>query len=79
MAICDFTAFENAIRKFPSIVPGFARLQFLNRGQGWVARKIAEALPQVKQDFVRGALATMHESHLLNIEGCEALAETLEA
>ena len=56
-----------------------ARLQFLNRGQGWVARKIAEALPQVKQDFVRGALATMHESHLLNIEGCEALAETLEA
>jgi 5-formyltetrahydrofolate cyclo-ligase len=55
-----------------------ARLKFLNRGQGWVARKIAEALPQVKQDFVRGALATMHESHLLNIEGCEALAETLE-
>ncbi|HKA39065.1 MAG TPA: 5-formyltetrahydrofolate cyclo-ligase [Burkholderiales bacterium] len=52
-----------------------ARLQFLNRGQAWVARKIAEALPGVKEEFVRGALSTMHESHLLNIEACEALAE----
>jgi 5-formyltetrahydrofolate cyclo-ligase len=58
---------------------GAARLQFLNRGQGWVARKIAEALPSVKEDFVRDALSTMHESHLLNIEACEALAETLHA
>jgi 5-formyltetrahydrofolate cyclo-ligase len=56
-----------------------ARLQFLNRGQGWVARKIAEALPNVKEDFVRSALAAMHESHLLNIEACEALGETLHA
>jgi hypothetical protein len=56
-----------------------ARLQFLNRGQGWVARKIVEALPNVKDDFVRDALSAMHESHLLNIEACEALAETLGA
>ena len=56
-----------------------ARLQFLNRGQGWVARKIAEALPNVKEDFVRSALSAMHESHLLNIEACEALRETLHA
>jgi 5-formyltetrahydrofolate cyclo-ligase len=56
-----------------------ARLQFLNRGQGWVARKIAEALPGVKEDFVRDALSAMHESHLLNIEACDALAETLHA
>ncbi|HKU69258.1 MAG TPA: 5-formyltetrahydrofolate cyclo-ligase [Burkholderiales bacterium] len=56
-----------------------ARLQFLNRGQGWVARKIGEALPQVQQDFARAALSTMRESHLLNIEGCDALAETLES
>jgi 5-formyltetrahydrofolate cyclo-ligase len=56
-----------------------ARLRFLNRGQGWVARKIAEALPNVKEDFVRSALAAMHESHLLNIEACEALEETLDA
>ena len=56
-----------------------ARLHFLNRGQKWVARKISEALPRLEQDFVRDALFAMQESHLLNIEVCEALAETLEA
>jgi nitronate monooxygenase len=55
-----------------------ARLQFLNRGQGWVARKIGEALPQVEQGFVCGALFAMQESHLLNIESCEAFVATLE-
>lgn len=55
-----------------------ARLQFLNRGQGWVARKISEALPHIEEDFVRSALSAMHESHLLNIEACDALAETLD-
>lgn len=56
-----------------------ARLRFLNRGQKWVARRISEALPHLEQDFVRDALVAMHESHLLNIEGCEALTEALEA
>ena len=56
-----------------------ARLQFLNRGQRWVARKINEALPHLEQDFVCGALFAMQESHLLNIEACDALAETLGA
>jgi 5-formyltetrahydrofolate cyclo-ligase len=55
-----------------------ARLRFLNRGQEWVARKIREALPEVEDAAVRDALATMLESHLLNIEACEALMETLE-
>jgi nitronate monooxygenase len=54
------------------------RLKFLNRGQQWVARKISEALPQIRQEFAREALAKMHESHLLNIEACDALVETLE-
>jgi len=56
-----------------------ARLQFLNRGQKWVARKINESLPNLEQDYVRGALFAMQESHLLNIEACDALVETLEA
>jgi 5,10-methenyltetrahydrofolate synthetase len=56
-----------------------ARLRFLNRGQQWVARKINESLPYLGQDFVRGALFAMQESHLLNIEACDALLETLEA
>lgn len=54
-----------------------ARLQFLNRGQQWVARKIGEALPLVEQDFMRDALFDMKESHLLNIEACDALVKTL--
>jgi nitronate monooxygenase len=56
-----------------------ARLKFLNRGQHWVARKISEALPRLEQDFARSALVAMHESHLLNIEACNALAEMQEA
>ena len=56
-----------------------ARLRFLNRGQQWVARKINEALPRVGQDFVRGTLLAMQESHLLNIEACDALIQTLDA
>lgn len=56
-----------------------ARLQFLNRGQRWVARKINEALPRLEQNFVCGALFAMQESHLHNIEACDALAETLDA
>ena len=56
-----------------------ARLKFLNRGQGWVARKIREALPEIGDADVRRVLSTMYDSHLLNIEACEALIETLEA
>ncbi|HEY7656046.1 MAG TPA: DUF6306 domain-containing protein [Burkholderiales bacterium] len=50
-----------------------ARLQFLNRGQRWVARRIGDALPRVGPDWVRDALFAMRQSHLLNIETCEAL------
>jgi 5-formyltetrahydrofolate cyclo-ligase len=53
------------------------RLKFLNRGQGWVARKIREALPDIQEPNVQRALSQMYESHLLNIEACDALAETL--
>jgi nitronate monooxygenase len=55
-----------------------ARLRFLNRGQEWVARKIREALPRVEQDFAYLALFAMEESHLLNIELCDALIEALQ-
>jgi nitronate monooxygenase len=56
-----------------------ARLRFLNRGQGWVARRIEEALPRLQPGFIRNALAAMRESHLLNIEACEALLENIES
>ena len=49
------------------------RLDFLNRGQRWVARRIAEALPRIPSAAGKRALQEMHESHLANIARCEQL------
>jgi 5,10-methenyltetrahydrofolate synthetase len=51
------------------------RLDFLNKGQAWVARKIAEALPRLQDPDARAALREMHDSHLSNIRSCDALIE----
>lgn len=51
------------------------RLQFLNRGQRWVAKRIAEALPRLAPGEARDALQEMHRSHLVNIHLCEELIE----
>ena len=52
-----------------------ARLAFLNRGQGWVAREIRQALPRIGPGTVRDALQTMHDSHLENIALCDTLLD----
>lgn len=49
------------------------RLELLNRGQGWVARRIAEALPRIPASAGKSALQEMHQSHLANIALCEQL------
>ena len=51
------------------------RLEFLNRGQRWVVRRIAEALPRIAPSGARSALQEMHESHLANIALCEQLPD----
>ncbi len=48
------------------------RMEFLNRGQAWVAKRIAAALPTVPEKH-RAVLQSMHDSHVANIESCEAL------
>jgi len=48
------------------------RVEFLNRGQAWVARRLAAALPRVPEN-TRPALQAMLESHVANIGSCEAL------
>lgn len=68
----------NFVVKALAVTGRIGRLRFLNRGQKWVARQIGEALPRVDQDFVHSALFAMQESHLLNIELCDALVEVLE-
>jgi 5-formyltetrahydrofolate cyclo-ligase len=49
------------------------RLEFLNRGQAWVARRIAAALPRIRDTRVRAAMLNMQASHVANICACEAL------
>jgi nitronate monooxygenase len=70
------TATGDFYRKGLAIQDWHERLEFLNRGQAWVARRIAEALPRLDPSPARKALQDMHESHLVNIERCEGLFST---
>jgi nitronate monooxygenase len=53
------------------------RLEFLNRGQAWVARRIAAALPRIEPCPAHKALQEMHDSHLANIGRCADLVRDL--
>lgn len=44
------------------------RLEFLNRGQGWVVRKLREMLPRVRDDRLHRDLSDMLRAHEANIE-----------
>ena len=55
------------------------RLAFLNRGQAWVARRIAEALPRLAPSPARQALQEMYDSHLANIARCDELEQGARA
>ena len=69
MAIGDF--YRNGLE-----ISGWReRIEFLNRGQRWVARRIAEALPRIAPSGAKSALQEMHESHLANIALCEKLLD----
>jgi len=48
------------------------RLEFLNRGQAWVAKRIAAALPRLPQ-AAQKPLHEMLDSHVVNIGICEGL------
>ncbi|HEY4343219.1 MAG TPA: DUF6306 domain-containing protein [Parvibaculum sp.] len=43
------------------------RIAFLNRGQGWVVRKLRELLPRTRDDGLHKDLAEMLASHEVNI------------
>ena len=44
------------------------RFDLLDRGQKWVARKVAEALPRIDNPALAGFLREMHDTHLVNID-----------
>ena len=58
-------AFEE---KCLAIGPLPERLAFLNRGQGWVVKKLREMLPRVRDDGLHRDLTAMLDSHVANIE-----------
>jgi nitronate monooxygenase len=67
MAIGEFYRKGLAISGWPE------RLEFLNRGQAWVAKRIGAALLRISQVGARTVLQAMHDSHLANIERCDQL------
>jgi len=50
-----------------AIADPLERLAFLNRGQGWVVRKLDELLPRVRDDALRADLQAMADGHRANI------------
>jgi hypothetical protein len=56
-----------------------ARLQLLNRGQGWVVKRLDGLLGETLPPSVRTFLDEMKTRHRANIEACERLAESLKA
>lgn len=43
------------------------RVAFLNRGQGWVVRKLREMLPRLRDERLHGDIAEMLRAHEANI------------
>lgn len=50
-----------------------AQLALLNRGQGWVVRKLRESLPRIEDRALRGDLMEMLDVHVHNIKRCDGL------
>jgi nitronate monooxygenase len=44
------------------------RIAFLNRGQGWVVKKLREMMPKVRDDALHRDLKDMLDSHVVNID-----------
>ena len=50
-----------------------ARIDLLNKGQGWVVRRIRKDLARIADEAVRHDLEEMAKTHEANIARCEAL------
>ncbi|MBI2525210.1 MAG: 2-nitropropane dioxygenase [Candidatus Rokubacteria bacterium] len=55
-----------------------ARLRLLNRGQGWVVKRLDGLLGETLLESVSEFLEEMKTRHLANIDACDRLAESLE-
>ena len=55
------------------------RIAFLNRGQGWVVRKLREMLPKVRDDGLHRDLTDMLHSHQTNIARADQALKTAQS
>ncbi|MBI3780775.1 MAG: ferritin-like domain-containing protein [candidate division NC10 bacterium] len=55
------------------------RLRFLNRGQGWVLRKIEALLPTLTDHAMRDFFSEMLDTHRKNIAWAEKMIEQMTA
>jgi hypothetical protein len=53
------------------------RLELLNRGQAWVAKRVEEILPRLRDDAMHAELREMRDRHHQNIADCTQLIERL--
>jgi nitronate monooxygenase len=60
--------FVEKVRAVTGLVP---KLQLLNRGQGWVVRKIDEMLPSISDPPLAAFLRAMADGHRVNISTLE--------
>lgn len=51
------------------------RLEFLNRGQGWVVRRLTKMLPRVRDDQLHADLKSMLTTHEKNIDSTTLLIQ----
>lgn len=58
--------------KTMAIAEPLARLAFLNRGQGWMARRLEQALPRIRDDRLHADLKEMARRHHDNIATAQA-------
>jgi hypothetical protein len=54
-------------QKLAAVADPAARLDLLNRGQGWVVRKLKDAVPKIQDEALAGDLRGMLEDHERNI------------
>lgn len=53
------------------------RIDFLNRGQGWVARRLREVIPTVSDQELLAELQNMLDVHVNNIESSDLVRRNL--
>jgi hypothetical protein len=72
IATSDVGAFYQSAMAISDITK---RLEFLNRGQGWVVRRLTTMLPRIRNDRIYAELKAMLTTHEQNIDSTTALIQ----